>query len=171
LRKFVVDYADSPATMMQMLSKNKSGAAALAHKLKGAAGNLSLVDVARYAGEIDQKLKAGSDVTGLMTDLQQALGVALASIALYAPVDTTHDSLPPLDAMTRGSIAPLLSALLQALDADNPDHAEPVLNELAMVLPQEHLQLVRATLNDFDFRGAESATRQLAENLEIILNR
>jgi len=61
---------------------------------------------------------------------------------------------------------PLLDALLVALDADNPDAAEPLLLALAQLLPPASLELVRSTLTDFDFRGAEVATQQLQQSLQ-----
>jgi len=171
LRKFAVDYQGSVQAMAQALQGGDAGtAAALAHKLKGAAGNLALTDVARHAGELDQKLKAGGDVASALELLQQALETALISIAQYAPaVLAQPGAYTPLDAQQTARLGPLLSGLLQALDADNLDRAEQLLDALAPLLPPEQLQLVRATLSDFDFRGAEAATRQMCESLEIAL--
>ena len=59
-----------------------------------------------------------------------------------------------------------LGELLAALDADNPDRAEPLLLQLESLLPTQALELVRSTLTDFDFRGAEVATRTLVQSLE-----
>ena len=58
-------------------------------------------------------------------------------------------------------------APVQILDHDNPDQAEQLIDDLEPLVPLEKLQIVRATLHDFDFRGAEAATRQLCQTLEI----
>jgi PAS domain S-box-containing protein len=171
LHKFADDYADSAKVIGQTLTSNdKNAAAALAHKLKGAAANLAITDVAHHAGEIDYALKSGGDAGEPVAQLQQALDTALDSISRYAPVEEVQPGpTNELDTLPAAQIAMLLSSLLQALDTDNPDRAEPVLAELAAVLPPQHLQLLRASLDDFDFRGAEAAARQLAENLGIFL--
>ena len=170
LRKFAIDYADSVRAMGQALTDVDSRAAgALAHKLKGAAANLAITDVARLAGAVDQKLKAGVPAADLLPHLQRSLEVALASIARYAPdMPTAAIATAPLDPVRIERIAVLLQALLQALDADNPDLAEPVLQDMAGLVPPEDLQLVHDTLNDFDFRGAEAATRQLGERFGVM---
>ncbi len=55
LRKFAQDYADSPRIIAE---SERSVGAALAHKIKGAAGNLALTDVAACAGEVHRALRA-----------------------------------------------------------------------------------------------------------------
>ena len=171
LRKFALDYADSARTITQSLSDDDNGAAAaLAHKLKGAAASLALTDVARHAGEVDRMLKAGAAVAEPLLDLQQSLETALISIARYAPEETPAANAPPAPSSADlEKISPLLRALLRALDGDSPDLAEPALDELATLLPSGALQLVRETLGDFDFRGAEAAARQLADHLGVTL--
>ncbi|MDP2810623.1 MAG: PAS domain S-box protein, partial [Rhodocyclaceae bacterium] len=170
LRKFAADYGDSARAIAQAAAATASGGAALAHKIKGAAANLALTDVARLAGGIDQKLKAGADAGELLAELQQALDTALASIERYAPAeDAPAGGSEALDPARLERVADLLAALLRALDADSPDGAEALLNELAASLPAGHMQTVGMMLNEFDFRGAEAATRQLAEKLGISL--
>jgi CheY-like chemotaxis protein len=171
LRKFAVDYADACHLITRaVVANDRSTAAALAHKMKGAAANLALVDVARLSAECDRTLKAGEAVDVLLGQLQQALDTAIASIAGYAPaLEVASGSPVPLDDESRARVAATLVELLRVLDADNPDGAEPLLNELAAALPGELLQSVGMMLNDFDFRGAEAATRQLAETLGISL--
>ena len=171
LRKFAVDYEGSVQAMAHAHHGGDAGAAAaLVHKLKGAAGNLALTEVARSAGEVDQRLKAGGDVASALELLQQALQTALSSIAQYAPaVVAQPGARPPLDSQQTAQLGPLLSDLMHALDADNLDRAEQVLEALAPLVLSEPLQLVRTTLSDFDFRGAEAATRQLCKSLGIVL--
>ena len=174
LRKFAADYGDSARDIAKAAAQTTvgtaSGGAALAHKIKGAAANLALTDIARLAGEIDQKLKAGADAGDLLAELQLALDTALASIDRYAPAeDSPAADSETLDPQRLGRVADLLAALLQALDEDSPEGAEPLLDELAAILSAGQTQTVGMMLNEFDFRGAEAATRQLAEKLGISL--
>ena len=140
------------------------------HRLKGAAATLAVVDVARLAGVIDQGIKAGESVGALVQELCQEFSIASASIDRYAPTTLVSDVLVTLTDDQRSQVGRLLLTLLQALDADDLDKAELLLTELAQQLPSSQLQLIQATLNDFDFRGAEAATLQIAEHLAIPLN-
>jgi len=171
LRKFAADYGGSVSSMRQSVARNDAApAAALAHKMKGAAANLALTDVAALAGEVDRAFKAGQDAAELLDRLQQALDTALVSIADYAPEEqAAAGGGASLDAARIAEVAPALADLLRALDADNPDGAEPVLMHLDALLPASSLQSVHAMLAEFDFRGAEAATRQVAESFGIAL--
>ncbi len=61
LRKFADDYASSVVTMHAVLANNQpSVAAALAHKMKGSAANLALLDVSQKAAMIERELTAGA---------------------------------------------------------------------------------------------------------------
>jgi PAS domain S-box-containing protein len=169
LRKFMHDHADAAAQMVQSLQHGAHQAVSThAHKIKGAAGNLALIDVARCARDIDNGLKAQRDVTDALEQLHQALQVAQVSIARYAPEGdlVRTDEVAAPDSTRTAQALPLLDALLVALDADNPDAAEPLLLALAQLLPPASLELVRSTLTDFDFRGAEVATQQLQQSLQ-----
>jgi hypothetical protein len=103
--------------------------------------------------------------------LQQALDTVLVSIARYAPNEAiTTDQDISVDSELVTKLAPQFIRLLEALDTDNPSYAEPILNELTALLPGKHLQRVITALDSFDFRGAETATRDLAKALNISLD-
>ncbi|NJD33465.1 MAG: PAS domain S-box protein [Betaproteobacteria bacterium] len=174
LRKFASDYAGSMEVLTRAKNtgdpQERTEAAALAHRMKGVSANLALTEVTRHAGTLDQALKAGDDITGELDQLRDALATTLRSIALYAPAPAADpDPAPNVSPTCAAEVAPLLACLLHALDSDNPDYAEPVLGDLSTVLPAVRLQPVRVRLDDFDFRGAEAAARQLAESLGIAL--
>ena len=168
LRKFVQDYAQAASEMAQALARGEYAAVSTqAHKIKGAAGNLALVDVARLARDIHQGLKAGLDVTATIAQLNVALQTAHDSTGRYAPEGNLPTSnAAPLDPAHRQQALEWLHALLDALDADNPDTAEPLIQQLETLLPSQSLEQVRSTVTDFDFRGAEVATRALVRSLE-----
>ncbi|MEG2033985.1 MAG: hypothetical protein RR376_25310, partial [Janthinobacterium sp.] len=107
-------------------------------------------------------LHAGNDAAAALDTLEQALAHAIDAVAAF-----TAQTPPPGQPATAAS-APagvLLARLLDALDRDDPAPAEALLQELAQVLPSSSLDALRSHLADFDFRGAERATRQLADGL------
>jgi signal transduction histidine kinase/CheY-like chemotaxis protein len=93
LRVFVSEYAD---IVQRMEGAERQEMASLAHKLKGAAGNLALYEIAEVATEIDQELHAGNSLGDHLARLQNALQRALKSIDQYAPAtpDKTADTTP-----------------------------------------------------------------------------
>lgn len=165
LQRFCETYADSGARVAGLLQQGRwQDGAALAHKLKGAAGTLSLQRVAQAASSVEQGLRqrtAGADAA--IERLQTALDDARQAIADYLAA-------APGIAVERGDhgdIAPLkllLRRLLKALDGDNPDLAEPMLRELDQILPPEVVARLREQVDGFAFRAAEAAVRALAES-------
>ena len=81
---FVKNYTDCVSEMNQMDDTNAS---AIAHKLKGSAGNLAIVDVAKTASELEHALRSGDNPADLYIRLQAALDTALASITKFTAVN------------------------------------------------------------------------------------
>lgn len=171
LRKFALEYAQGAGKIRQILYGPGSAAAAKqAHKLKGAAATLALPEVAAVAGEIERTLNVTQDVGALLVRLQETLAIVLASIERYAPADETsaHDS-PPVTAAEADQPAMLLGALMRALDTDDPDGIEPVLEALSALIPADGASVLRGHVADFDFRAAEAAVRDLAARMGVVL--
>jgi len=96
-----------------------------------------------------------------------AMQTARTSTERYAPDSGMGASkIAPLDSEKRQQALDWLLALLDALDLDNPDTAEPLIQQLETLLPSQSLELIRSTLVDFDFRGAEVATLAVVQSLE-----
>jgi len=171
LRKFAADYQDSAQNIAGAIHQGDAQkAAAMALKLKGAAANLALVEVATQAAFIEQHIKAGNNITAQLPQLQDALDVACASIDLYAPERrTAAPGSAELTPTQRTTLARMLPNLMDALEADDIDAAEYVLQTLEQQVGRDLLALVHATLTDFDFRGAQAALRQLCDELELSL--
>ena len=170
LRKFADDYACSVVTMRAVLANNQpSVAAALAHKMKGSAANLALLDVSQQAAVIERELTAGA-VTADLSGLQEAVATALVSINCYASAAASGAGVAaPLDRVQADLLAPRFLDLLQALDSGYPERAEPLLDELAAALPVGQLQPLLDACLSFDFDGAVIAARKLAQSLGISL--
>jgi CheY-like chemotaxis protein len=81
LRDFVQEHGD---TARAMALADAQAAAALAHKLKGAAAQLALADVRARAEEAELVFKTGLSPQATLAALQAALDTAAASIRQYA---------------------------------------------------------------------------------------
>jgi PAS domain S-box-containing protein len=175
LRKFAASFASSARDIKARVAADDfTGAAATAHKLAGAAANLALADVAHLAMEAERQLSASpgerpADHCQVCAALEEALLAALADIAQIAPL---HHPLPPAAAQPSAAlpssrVAPLLQRLLDALQQDNPGPAAPVLRDLGAELPAADVTVLATLVEEFDFRGAEQATRTLAQRLQL----
>ncbi|RXZ36743.1 response regulator [Oxalobacteraceae bacterium CAVE-383] len=174
LHQFIRDFGDIADRMNARLAENDlAGAASLAHKLSGVAGNLALFDAQRLAREAERILSMGYDPTSVLSHLERALQAAVAAIDGYAPrVD--HDealqaAAKALPAAVRAELQNMLSELMQALDSDNPAPVERVLDSLPAMLSGKQLQPIWTCIRNFDFRGARMETRRLAARYDIHL--
>lgn len=168
LKRFAVDYADCMTHLMHSIAGGDHATArALAHKLKGAAGNLALHDVARFAAALEAIKPTGCYRTAL-DQLQTALQTAFASIKLFAHVEQV---MPLTNGADRQQAAPLLAELLATLDTDAPDRANELMDVLTPMLLPDALNSIQDRVDAFDFRGAESLVHSLAGNLKIDLGK
>ena len=165
LQKFVRDYAD---ITQQLKLSEISVAASLAHKLKGGAGSLALLEVSEVAGELEQALRSDRDPSEYFMKLQSALETARKSIEIYAPVDDQSENVAS-DSFDLEQVATLLVQLLAACDSDSRSAVKPVLAELDQLLPRSDLAAIHKSMENFDLRGTEAATRVLANTLSISL--
>ncbi|UCV21505.1 response regulator [Ferribacterium limneticum] len=165
LRKFVNDYAQ---VVEQITVAGEEERRHLAHKLKGTSGNLGLLAVAAAAAELDCPANLLPNPAAAIARLQEALIAAQTAIAAFAPATAEKESAalaaPDFDPTTLRS---LIQHALQALAEANPDAAEPFLATLAQSLPSERLQPIFDALDNFDFRAASNALRQLSADLGI----
>ncbi len=163
LRKFVRDYGPLLADMAQLPVPAMQ---ALSHKLRGAAGNLALDQLAAASTELEAVLKIGADASSALLVVQQAFQVAVGSIELYA--GTGHDG-PAACAQTadQARLEQLLERALVELGRDTPQGVEPVLLELDALLRREQTAALRHAVEDFDFRAGEAAVRELAAALRL----
>jgi HPt (histidine-containing phosphotransfer) domain-containing protein len=168
LHKFDVDHGGTVQRIAQHLaSGERSLAKDLAHKLKGASGNLALPDLAQAAGLLEQALVSGAEGQAELQALLHQLDVARSSIQTYlqsieADVDAVESELPNVT-VDPGELRMALQGLLAGLHTDNPDNAEPALQQLSAMVGTKKLQEVLHALDNFDFRGAERATYAVAQ--------
>jgi PAS domain S-box-containing protein len=162
LRKFVRDYSDFDADFRPMSLADQQ---ALAHKLRGAAGNLALDQVAAAAADLDERLKLNQHPGDALQRVQQAINQASTAIVHYAAAQAPPPQAPrgPLE---QGLPARLLEQALQILGTDTPEGMEPVLGALEGLLPASQVAPLRHAVESFDFRSAEAAVLALQRSLE-----
>jgi two-component system, sensor histidine kinase and response regulator len=167
LRKFARDFGNSIAEMARV---EPVDAAALAHALRGAAGNLALLELATLTAQADHTLRAGEDATSLFAKLQVAMEIALASIRRYAAdPDQAHASERASGDGNAALVMPLLNRLLDAFNTDDPGAIKPVLADVDKVLPPARLAAIHDAVENFDFRGGEAGVHALVADLNISL--
>ncbi|AFL73694.1 PAS domain S-box protein [Thiocystis violascens] len=168
LRRFARSYADSADT----IAKAEPGfGQQLAHKLKGTAGNLALIEVANEAGELERALAAGLAIS--VKPLRRALDRALTSIICYAPETFAEEPglasqlEPPSARISVALVAPLLREILGVFERFDPMAAEPALDSLATHLSAAQLAPLRQAVEEFDATAGVAALHDLADALTI----
>lgn len=165
LRKFAHDYANSAAERAKL---DRTAAAAFAHKLKGVAGAVALSKLVKLAGEADEALHSGEDTQDILRRLQTALDNALAAITAYVP-PLINSADQPIENIDTVALTNLLIRTLKAFDTDNHLSVLPLLAELDTLLSADSLAPLHSAVENFDFRGGESATKALATQFNISL--
>lgn len=173
LRRFLNEHGDAPAKLTQLRADGSLAASrSLAHKIRGAAANLALVDIAAITARIEH---AGPEERGAVKaaidELGTALAVAETSIATFVarlapPAPHAQSPAPPSTDGHDDAVLPLLEQLVNVLDDDNADRAEPLLDQLEPMLPAAMVEALRNCIAGFDFRGAQTLARTLSEGLQ-----
>jgi two-component system sensor histidine kinase/response regulator len=165
LRQFVLDYASCTNQFAALLGAGEPEAAsALMHKLKGAAGSLSLPEVFQAARTIEDCMDEQKAAT-LLPALRAALDTAFASIEQLSPA-TLPAATPTVD-LARAT--PLLASLLQVLEAGATAPAGPMLVELMPLVPASAMGTIQDCLDSGSARAAATLVRELARELAIVL--
>ena len=171
LKKFSIEYADCCRRLGQFYRDgNRTAMNMLLHKLKGAAFNLSLNDVAVYVSELEAIIAGVGDPGAGIHQLQSALDTVFSSIALLLQNQTVVAERKP-DLQNQLPVSELLDELLKALDTDTPNQANIILDSLAHALPDSSMVVLHTRLDDFYFRGAEAEVYRIASELEINLKK
>jgi len=154
LRKFAQTYADSIDGIVDLTAAE---AAALMHKMRGAAMQLGLEALGHQAGIVEECLADGGDPGADLPALRSAMAAALHAIDGYAG----SDAAPPRDAPRLGNDALLcgLQELDAALDSDDIDMIEPLIKQLAGSLPADVLAPLRRAVDAYDFAEARQLVR------------
>lgn len=155
LRKFINEHKNSSGAFFNYFMANDIAMAkTLAHKIKGAAGNLALVDVAKSSAKLEHANI--DDWKTWLSEYNESIKVAIESIAVFTTsldeADTSNLAMPDASPET---VVPILNTLLSALDKDTPDEATDIIAVLENILVGDELASLKECLDNFDFRGAE----------------
>ena len=172
--KSLIDFSqerdDDASKMRDLLAQGGDGieaARAIAHALKGLAGNLSILNIASVAADIDRQLKLSQldSVKEKLTLLAELLIEVTAAIAL---LELPEEQENEMEAMIDIDIVEgVFSHLIKALDELNPDATEPHLAQLKTWIKSEELNVLQRHIADFDFELAKEETIKLAQQLKI----
>ncbi len=169
LERFIAEYTDLTARCEQLLAAGDYQALkALAHSLKGAAGTLGAIELARRAGAIE--LSAAADA-GRYAELIDALDQAYQRVLL--DMDAIISGTPRPAAADQAaapapadSISPMLS-LLDAMVRSGDTASLDLLPELSLAAAgtawNKPVQAICDAINNFDFGTGEALIRALKE--------
>jgi PAS domain S-box-containing protein len=155
LRKFAAAYGDIVTRLRQQA--DPGAAAALAHKLAGAAANVALPAVSALARQIDT-----TPTPALLAELDAAMDAALAAITVFAPPPALAS--PPVAGASPRDLGPLFERMIASLEEGMPEPALLALADLAPHIAPALLAPVTACIDDFDWPGAARATAALADH-------
>jgi len=136
-------------------------AAGIAHRLRGAAGALSLHALAALSQGVELAFKRGEAQGDEALRLQACFKESAQAVGAYlGTAERSADQGP--DAVSPAIVA----ALLQALDSDDPEEIDAMLQSLQTQLPGALLRPLRAAVLAYDFRAAERCLRDWASMAE-----
>ena len=164
IRRFLQDNLDAFARVQQLLSNaDVPGAVELTHKLRGAAGNLALVQVNRLAGQLEHALKANA--LDAAAELLPEVLQAVARVHAELPDSAVAQPAAGVQALALNELRPLIERARTALQRGELE--EEALHSLTSSLGV-HGQALRASalenaLNDFDFDHADTLLGELLD--------
>ncbi|MGI0115764.1 response regulator [Zooshikella sp. RANM57] len=173
LNVFIRSHSDDAIQVNSALHQGDTEQAkAIVHKLKGAAGTLSLFRAANEADALEHALQdpqqnSPQNNESLAQALQATMQKTLSIIQNYLS-SQVHDvsgqqQAVPLTVETE-EIKMYCHQLLEALNTDDLEIIEPLLHKLEGKLPKEFQSKLVTCIEMFDFRGAEILIRTLLES-------
>ncbi|MBU2172677.1 MAG: PAS domain S-box protein [Gammaproteobacteria bacterium] len=169
IARFLGDHEATASTLQALVAqRNLEAARALAHRLRGAAGNLALPPLQRLAQRIEEATN-NLDRTAAAS-LSAALPAALAAVqqALATEVDVATAPAPgvghhaPLSPAQRAQARVAAQALEAALV--HSELAQPPLDRLAQLLPAAAMERLQDAIDTFDFDQALVQLRLLHQH-------
>ncbi|QPK63622.1 PAS domain S-box protein [Methylomonas sp. LL1] len=166
LIRFAEEHGNDAARMAALFAENPNNLGIierLAHALKGVAGNLALIEVARLAVKLDDRLKQEQleNIAAEFSALDTALKASVAAIRqLQLP---EKQPILARQAIDTERVAGLLRQLLVALDGLNPDRVEPIVQQLEPYLDQGELKTIQHEVDNFDFDAAKAEVQKLVK--------
>jgi len=163
LKSFANEHAGDVEKFKNLLDDHVQDARALAHALKGLAGNLAISTVGSLTAELEKWLIQDNieQVHIAIQGLEQPLNEVTEAITGFKyehAVEVLQSREFDIEAVKE-----LFSQLSNALQELNPDVVEPLLDELVSYLGEKELKSVRREVDSFDFEAAEDALERLCD--------
>lgn len=168
IARFVQANGDCAAMLAAEMERGGSSVAGhLLHRIKGAAGNLCLVQIESLLGRIEQAIARQLPVTELLVQLASAFMALAGELeeGAPAPAGAAPDAAAPLDGAAASAVLRQAIASLEGGQLDDALMARIA----AMLAPhgqQQRLQALAGAIDDFEFARAVAVLRQLLEWLE-----
>jgi CheY-like chemotaxis protein len=173
LRHFVDEYTKLPTLLSNYdVFGGASEAHALAHRVKGVAGNLGLEKLAELLDEIERNLggDAVNAVRPLLARLRHLIYDTFAAIDLEfarsPAVGSGPRSTQPIDSARIHSLGDHLSARFRRGEFDG-DALAQLFDALAGNIESARLDELQRVVDDFDFVAADAITREICAEFEL----
>ncbi len=144
-----------------------TAARALAHRLRGQAGNLALPKLSGLAGRIESVLRNRDAVEALrlVAELQRAHALALDALHAMAPAPTARTVSEP--APSAGDLPALATELAESLRRGELDDVQlATVRDALRTAGQTQLQALERAVDDFDFDTAIALLDELSRTAE-----
>lgn len=169
LRRFAQDYESAEQELRSALAAaHHAACAALAHRLRGAAANLGMEQLADALWRLESGLQAQDSRTALPDMLEQAaqrLTDALAAVWAQDDVRAAESASIPPAPFDLERVQAISNAMLDSLERGSFDQQE--LAALSGVLrgcaAEQRLPALQRALDDFDFTAARDALQALLD--------
>lgn len=165
LRQFARDHRDAGETLRRAIDGNDLPAArALAHTVKGVAGNLGALEVQTSAATVEAAARDGE--TSEAAAALPALAIAMNAVT-WAIEDALGDEPDEIPAPAAGSVdaasldaeVQQLLGLLDSFDADAVERFDTVRAGLSQLLGQDTCEALRRAMDGFEFGEAAELLR------------
>ncbi|BDX07118.1 ATP-binding protein [Planctobacterium marinum] len=166
-------FADSNRSVSQdftaMISaQSYAAAAAVVHRIRGAAANMSLNKLAASGEQLEAKLNAAqtSGLNQFVSEFLKTLKLTVSAIDGLPASPVQLASAQPSSAVDLEHSRPLLHELADACRQHDPDKAELALESLQAIIPDSTLTKLQKSLLQFDFETMQSIAQELLQTLE-----
>ena len=158
LDKFVHGQRDAAGSLRAALeSGDRSGAERIAHTLKAVCGNIGATSVQEMAGDLEQGIHAGKDVSMSLQPFETALARLLEEVEKVLPAPDPVPPALPASSLAEGST--VLARLHALLSNDDSEASDLLLEQQALLkatLGSDLYTKVEQAVQRYDFEQAAS---------------
>jgi len=169
LAQFAAKQYDAAAQISTALeSGDRKLAERIAHTVKGVAGNLGIMEVQSVAQKLEKALRDGEgQASAVLAEFASVMGTQVHAIeealsdSAIAPSEEVRTS--PFNREAAAGAIARLRVLLEASDGDAEESFRSLQDAVAGVVEKPYLDVLSASINDFDFDAALVKLDEIAE--------